>query len=362
MQFDSTDPLVLWMEDEGLSGFALLKLTPRPTKTGRKLPAQVVMEWGVEDLEHEGDREKFMVWRVTAEGAAEYRCEGAIDLHEQCTVALGKGPGIDLRLEVGATITLRCQRLVVDEPRFRLREGKPRPYHGQVDLDVDLAGVTLGQMREWLRIPAALTSLARGGGVELDTPLAELEQVTIVDERGHALVWLGMHYGMHVARGKWASDALWSRVWAALPQMPGLTRIRSRNWFGAPADWPASPPPKPIPQVWPDVYGVTCDFEDMTLDDVRACAGLTTLPFLEKSGAPNATLTLGEMARWGGMTALRGVTAGLTGCAPAPLRNARHLHGVRPLGRGCHRAGAPIAARVPIRTPRVARSLSHQDA
>src|SRR5690349_7358827 len=113
MEFETNEALVDWMQDEGLSPFALLKLTPKPpgkppgkppakpSAKPKKTPASVVMEWGVQDLEHEGDRDKFLAWRVTAEEIEVFRSEGAIDTSEECNTELGEGPGIDLRFEVG---------------------------------------------------------------------------------------------------------------------------------------------------------------------------------------------------------------------------------------------------------------------
>lgn len=75
MEFETKAALVRWMEDEGLSPFTLLKVTPKPTAKTKKLPASVVMEWGLEDLEHEGDREKFLTWRVTAEDIEVFKTE-----------------------------------------------------------------------------------------------------------------------------------------------------------------------------------------------------------------------------------------------------------------------------------------------
>ncbi len=64
MEFETNDALVRWMQDEGLSPFTLLKISPKPTAKPKK-PASATMEWGLEDLEHEGAREKFLAWRVS---------------------------------------------------------------------------------------------------------------------------------------------------------------------------------------------------------------------------------------------------------------------------------------------------------
>lgn len=44
MDLETNDAVVRWMEDEGLSPFTLLKLSPKPTAAGKKLPASVTME------------------------------------------------------------------------------------------------------------------------------------------------------------------------------------------------------------------------------------------------------------------------------------------------------------------------------
>jgi hypothetical protein len=305
MEFESNDALVRWMEDEGLAPFTLLKVSPKPTVTGRKLPPSVVMEWGLEDLEYEGDREKFLAWRVTAEEIAVFRCDGTLDRFEECNADLGDGSNIDLRLEAGGKLVLRCQRLVVsDEPVERFRKGRPRPHHGEVNLELDLSRVTWGAVRGWLRIPTEL-SCRRHLTLEVvgdhATPI-DAKNVTLVDAAGHNHVWLAVESNrLTISRGKWAPDELWTRIWSQLTSVPGVTSISSRDLVCPPGTWPEQPPRKPAPQVWPDVYGVACDFAELTLDELRRCLGLpANVRFVFDVPAalePHPTLTLGDAAR-----------------------------------------------------------------
>lgn len=108
MDFETNEALVRWMEAQGLSPFTLLKLSPKPTGTAKKVPASVVMEWGLEDLEHEADREKFLAWRVTAEEIEVFRGEGKLDPFEECHTELGDGAGIDVQLEAGERWASMC--------------------------------------------------------------------------------------------------------------------------------------------------------------------------------------------------------------------------------------------------------------
>lgn len=326
MEFETNEALVDWMQDEGLSPFALLKLTPKPpgkppgkppakpSAKPQKPPASVVMEWGVQDLEHEGDRDKFLAWRVTAEEIEVFRSEGAIDTSEECNTELGEGPGIDLRFEVGGTLLLRCARLVVsDKPVERFRKSQPRPHHGEFILTLDPSAFTWATFRKHLGIPAELATLKHLEltPVDKDAGPRDVKQVTIMDSAKHSHVWLGVEGNrITVAHGKWASDELWATIWAKGRKVPGVTQISSRDLVTAPADWPESPPPKPAPQVWPNVFGVECDFADMTLADLCACLELpATTPFaFEDEDAPPLTpqLTLGQAARHDGATEITG--------------------------------------------------------
>jgi hypothetical protein len=305
MEFETNEALVRWMEDQGLSPFTLLKVSPKPTAKGKKVPASVVMEWGLEDLEHEGDREKFLAWRVTAEEVEVFGGEGKMDPFEECHTELGDGTGIDVRLEAGGTLVLRCARLVVgDEPVERSRKGRPRPHHGEVNLDIELSTATWQKVREWFGIPAKL-ACARHLTVEAidaEAKLRDGDQVTFDDSAGHNLLWMGVGANrLHISRGKWASDELWSELWSRINSVPGVTRISSRDLVCAPGAWPEQPPPKPAPQVWPNVFGVTCDFNDLTLDGLRQALKLpASMRFVfDDDAAPEArpALTLGEAAR-----------------------------------------------------------------
>ena len=308
MEFETNDTLVRWMEDEGLSPFTLLKLSPKPTAKAKKPPASVVMEWGLEDLEHEGDREKFLAWRVTAEEIEVFRSEGTLDRFEECHTELGDGAGIDLRLEAGGTLLLRCARLVVSgEPVERFRKGQPRPHHGEFILELDPPSFTWAALRGWLGIPPELSSIEHLSDVRLDDSArpSDAKNVSVDDDLGHSQVWLSAEgKRVTVARGKWATDELWNTIWSKGRSVPGVTRISSRDLVAAPEDWPASPPRKPAPQVWPDVFGVTCDFAELTLDDLRERLGLPpSSPFVfedEDAPQPQPQLTLGEAARKAG--------------------------------------------------------------
>ncbi|HPH67864.1 MAG TPA: hypothetical protein PLF40_19030, partial [Kofleriaceae bacterium] len=85
MEFDTNQALGRWMEDEGLSPFTLLKVSPKPTAAGKKVPATVTMEWGVQDLEDDGARQRFFTWQPTAEAVEVFRCQGKLDHTEQCS-------------------------------------------------------------------------------------------------------------------------------------------------------------------------------------------------------------------------------------------------------------------------------------
>jgi hypothetical protein len=328
MDFETNEALVRWMEDQGLSPFTLLKLTPKPSAKAKKVPASVAMEWGLEDLEHEGEREKFLAWRVTAEEIEVFRGEGKMDPFEECHTELGDGAGIDVRLEAGGTLVLRCARLVVsDEPMERSRKGRPRPHHGEVKLDIELSTATWAQVREWLGIPVEL-ALSRHRTLEpipAEASPRNDDHVTVVDAAGHHLVWVGVGANrLHISRGKWAPDELWSNLWSRITSVPGVTCISSRDLVCPPGTWPEQPPPQPAPQVWPNVFGVTCDFDGMTLDDLRQALRLpASVRFVfEDDDAPEAmpTLALGVAARHDGQKEASGMFESADGKALVDCR------------------------------------------
>lgn len=313
MDFETNEVLVRWMEDQGLSPFTLLKLSPKPAPNSKpkgkakKLPSSVVMEWGLEDLENESDREKFLAWRVTAEEIEVFRGEGTLDPFEECHTELGDGPGIDIRLQAGGTLELRCGRLVIGEPVNRSRKGRPRPHHGSVNLDVDLSKATWALVRGWLGIPTELGCVRH----HTEIPVAATEKlkakddVVIVDGAGHHLVWFGVEQDrLHISRGKWATDELWLELWSRINGVPGVTVISSRDLVCAPGEWPEQPQPKPAPQVWPNVFGVTFDFKGFTLDGLRQALLLPEGAHFafDDDEAPKAkpTLTLAEAAQFEG--------------------------------------------------------------
>lgn len=189
MQFETNDALVRVMEDEGLGPFTLLKVTPKPTAKGRSVPASVVMEWGVADLEYEGDRERFMAWRVTAEGIEIFRGEGELDRFEECSIELGDAGGIDLRLEAA---------------------GMP-------------ATLTLGDVAR---------RAGRVSGVFHDEKAKPIVHVN-VDLREGAL-------GSRRARA--CDDVMWVAVWRAPERLPGVVERNSRTTCSPPDPWPDSPP------------------------------------------------------------------------------------------------------------------------
>lgn len=316
MEFETNAALVLWLQDQGLSPFTLLKLSPKPTAKPKKLPTSVTMEWGLEDLEHEGDREKFLAWRVTAEDLEVFRSEGELDRFEECHTELGsREKGIDLRFEAGGALSLRCARLVVvDEPVERFRKGQPRPHHGEFSLELELETLTWQELREQLEIPNELSCIRHlkltpvGSGVRA----AAEPHVVMVDREGHEQVWLSVNgRRVTVSRGKWATDELWEHIWSQGRLVPGVTLMASRDLVCAPTDWPEQPPRKPLPQVWPNVFGVACQFESLTLDELRDCLGIPrSSPFAfedEDAAEPRATLTLGEAARHGGAQEVTGI-------------------------------------------------------
>ena len=312
------------MQDEGLSPFTLLKISPKSVAKPKKLPASVTMEWGLEDLEYEGAREKFLAWRVTAEKIEEFRSDGELDRFEECHTELGgQTTGIDLRLEAGGALRLRCERLIVaDEPVERFRKGQPRPHHGEFSLELGLSTLTWRELREQLAIPSELSCIRHGARTPVgdDVLAADEALVTMVDYQQHEHVWLSVNgKRVTVARGKWATDELWSHLWSKGRLVPGVTLMASRDLACAPADWPEQPPRKPLPQVWPDVFGVTCDFEPLSLDGLRDCLGLPrSTPFVfedEDSPEPRHALTLGEAARHGGGREATGIFQGDDGKA-----------------------------------------------
>jgi hypothetical protein len=313
MEFDTNQALGRWMEDEGLSPFTLLKVSPKPTAAGKKVPATVTMEWGIQDLEDDGARQRFFAWQLTAEAVEVFRCQGKLDHTEQCSAEFGEGGGIDVLLESGATLILRCARIhVTDKPVVRFRKRQPRPHHGEATLQLELSNSTWVAIRSWLGIPADLISLRHLTLEPVDTHMQpkDAAHVTIVDEAKHDVVWLGVSGNrLHVARGKWATDELWMHIWSRLASVPGVTQISSRDLVCAPGVWPVQPPPKPTPQVWPNVYGVTCEFTEITLEDLRICLRLPSSSRFVIH--PNDTTeqppeyTLGQLARR---------------AAPAPLR------------------------------------------
>lgn len=310
MDFETNEQLVRWMEDQGLSPFTLLKLSPKPAppskakSKAKKAPSSVVMEWGLEDLENESDREKFLAWRVTAEDIEVFRGEGTLDPFEECHTELGDGPGIDIRLEAGGTLELRCARLVIGEPVNRSRKGRPRPHHGEVNLDIDLSEATWELVRGWLGIPKQLRTRRHHTEEPVDAeakPRAR-DDIGFVDSAGHNLIWVGVEKNrLHISRGKWAPDELWLELWSRINSVPGVTRISSRDLVCEPGAWPEQPPPKPAPQVWPNVFGVNCHFKDLTLDGLRQALQLpeSTRFVFDDDEAPEAkpTLTLTEAAQ-----------------------------------------------------------------
>lgn len=311
MEFDSNEALLRFLEDEGLSPFTLLKITPKPSATGKKLPASVAMEWGLTDLEYDGEKERFLAWQVSAEELVTYRAEGELDRFDECHTELGDARGIDVRLVAGGTLFLRCARLVVsDEPVERLRKGRPRPSHGEFHVTTGEAAATWGEVRRWFGTPAELTWLVprTTNVVADDARVSELKHVRVEDDAGHAVLWLSAQGGRFtVSRGKWAADALWNGVWSRATTVPGTTAIASRTLVCPPGTWPNSPPPKPAPQVWPDVYGVTCAFDAMTLGELREVLALpsTSAFVFDRPDAlePRDALTLVEAGRHAGRMA-----------------------------------------------------------
>jgi hypothetical protein len=310
MDLETNEQLVRWMEDQGLSPFTLLKLSPKPTPTSKskgkakRAPSRVVMEWGLQDLENETDREEFMAWRVTAEEIEVFRGEGTLDPFEECHTELGQGPGIDIRLEAGGSLEFRCGRLVIGEPVKRSRKGRPRPHHGEVNLDIDLSKATWRLVRGWLGIPTDLECVDQGTEKTVDakTKPRAGDHIVFVDGARHDLVWVGVETNrLHISRGKWASDELWLGLWSRINSVPGVTRISSRDLVCEPGAWPEQPPPKPSPQVWPNVFGVNCDFKDLTLDGLRQALQLPASArfVLDDDQAPEvaSSLTLAEAAR-----------------------------------------------------------------
>lgn len=251
---------------------------------------------------------------MVAEDIEVFRSEGALDKFEECHTELGEGDGIDVRLEAGGTLFLRCGRLVVSDAAVeRFRKGKPRPHHGEFTLELELSAVTFADLRGWLGIPPELSYLRQLTLEPLAEQLkpSEAKHATLVDAAGHTQLHLITHGNrLGVSRGKWATDELWSRVWSRGKRVPGVTGISSRNLVSAPDAWPEQPPPKPAPRVWPNVYGVTCDFAEMTLSDLRRCLGLPpSSPFVFTDNPaldPHPALTLGEAARHGGRTNVSG--------------------------------------------------------
>lgn len=328
MDFETNEALVRWMEDQGLSPFTLLKLSPKPAPKSKpkgkakQAPPSVVMEWGLEDLENESDREKFLAWRVMAEEIEVYRGEGALDPFEECHTELGDGPGIDIRLEAGGTLELRCARLVIFEPVKRSRKGRPRPHHGEVNLDVDLSQATWGQVRSWLGIPAELLHVRHHTeeAVDAKTQPRAGDDVVFVDSAMRHLIWVGVQTNrLHISRGKWAPDELWLELWSRANGVPGVTCISSRDLVCEPGAWPAQPPPKPAPRVWPNVFGVNCDFKDLTLDGLRQALQLPASAqfLLDDDEAPEvpASVTLREAARHEGGKDVTGTFQSSTGKA-----------------------------------------------
>lgn len=293
------DALVAWMEDEGLSPFTLLKISPKLTPSARKtLPKQLKMEWGVLDLEHEGEREKFMAWPVVAEGITRLAGDGELDPFEECQLELAEAKrGIAIRLEAGGTLELACARLVIGAPVTRTRKGRPRPHHGELTLMRALKGVSLGQLRGWLGVPRDAVAVQRGKRLDDDAPCKTGMHVAFEDAQAHPLLWLSVQSAASftVARGKWASDALWSEVWSKARVLPEVSSMLSRDLRCAPAEWPAAPPPKPAPQVWPDRFGAACAFEALTLDGLVACLHLPE--GVRAIAADERVRTLGQAAR-----------------------------------------------------------------
>lgn len=305
MEFDSNDALMRWMEHEGLSPFTLLKISPKPTATGKKLPASVSMEWGVEDLEYEGDRQRFSAWSITAADVIAYRVEGALDRFEECHAELHEGSGIDVRLDAGGTLWLRCGRLVVgDDAVERLRKSRPRPHHGEFHMELDFSSTTLGELRGWLGIPDELVCLRHRTTDVLtaDSKVSDAAHAHFVDAAEHSQLWLSVNgKRLTISRGKWAEDVLWELVWSRIRSVPGVTRISSRNLVSPPNVWPSQPPRKPLPEVWPYVFSVKCELMGLTLGALQAVLELpaTSAFVFERADAldPCPDLNLTDAAR-----------------------------------------------------------------
>jgi len=262
IRLQSTEELVAWMFDEYLSELVLLRVKPKPRKRRGKPPSEVVFEWGLEDLEYEGERDKYFAWRLTAEGVTHYTLAGELDLEEELTVAEHSSEApIGFTMNVGGQLTVGCEALLVEELKPKYRKARPRPWPHDFDLRSTKKDLTVGDLVAAFNLPEAdevsvkgvrdgraatasesLVSLARQiQAYMVSKPKRELVVFTVEDSSNS--VRLG------IQRRDGATDEEWHRVWQVPTKLPQVTETWSRTLVCPPDPWPPSAPeprePKP---------------------------------------------------------------------------------------------------------------------
>lgn len=268
MELETSEELVRWIEAEGLSPMTLLDIrlprgaadAPSGRSRAPKTVKPIKMVWGVQDLESEGERERFLAWPVVAEGVTLLRTEGELDPYEECHVTVLEGSGVAFRLEAGGVVDLHCTRCVIGTPTARARKAKPRPHHGELHLELDVTSITMQQVRSWLGIPTEMPLVDRRGSVASDdVGVLGGRRLTFGPAPERSWLWVASDSAsrLSLSRGKWSSDEFWSTVWRRARLVPGVKSISSRDLVTEPAAWPLSRRPSPRPKCGP-TYSSSC--------------------------------------------------------------------------------------------------------
>ena len=244
--FLNTDDIATWMQDEGFDELVLLSCKPtakapkpRATKAA-SVPEVVTIEVGIVDLEHEGPKERFQVWRFEASEIVQWHGTGALDKHLELTLdrAADVDAPIALRFFAGATAVLACGRLDVVDAGPRLRVARPRPWqhtlcfylHGDTTMAtlLDGMGMTGARVQSFDDRPVivdaatTLTSLREHSGRAWRMMDGEREVATFYGSN-YLPYWL-----VSLGRGSGATDDEWDRCWA-VPITLGRDEVWSRN-------------------------------------------------------------------------------------------------------------------------------------
>jgi len=264
------------MQDEGFTELVLLSCKPTPkvpkppaTSTTTKrtttrsaaLPEVVTLEVGLVDIEWEGTKDRFYVWRFEAHDMVRWESSGPLGKHEEFTIerADDVAAAIALRFVAGGVALLACGHLAVVDGGPRLRAARPRPWqnsvnfycHGETTIGallkaVDVSGVHVQSFDErpvFAEASATLSSLHERSGRAWRFMDGEREIATFYGSQ-YLPYWL-----LSLGRGQGATDGEWDRCWA-VPVALARNEVWSRTFrttkeAWAQVDWRNGVPPAP---------------------------------------------------------------------------------------------------------------------